>query len=116
MVMFNLTINNSEDESAMSQRESDILGLVVSDYIHNAQPISSLYITDNHNVGCSSATIRSVLATLEQKRYLYSPHRSSGRIPTEKGYRFFVSSLPDTRYLDDEEKRAWAVDIDLKGM
>lgn len=80
--------------------------MVVGGYIEQAQPISSFYIIENFDVGLSSATIRSVFATLERKGYLYSPHRSSGRVPTEKAYRFFVENLDRVgAALIDEDQR-----------
>ena len=81
------------DEKEISERQADILKMVVGGYIEQAQPISSFYIIENYEVGVSSATVRSVFAALERNGFLYSPHRSSGRVPTEKAYRFFVQNL-----------------------
>ena len=95
----------SDEFDVISPREGQILKLVIGDYIKTAEPVSSLYVTRNHSIGLSSATIRSVLAELEGKGFLFSPHRSSGRIPTERGYRYFVSDLPGERSLPEEERR-----------
>ncbi len=85
-------------------RHADILRLVVEGYIHTGQPVSSLYLTENFNLGISSATIRAVFADLERSGYLYAPHRSSGRIPTEKGYRFYVQSLLSEQFTTDVDQ------------
>ncbi|MCR9145327.1 MAG: heat-inducible transcriptional repressor HrcA [bacterium] len=94
------------DETEITERQGDVLKMVVGGYIDQAQPISSFYIIENFDVGLSSATIRSVFADLERKGYLYSPHRSSGRVPTEKAYRFFVENLDRLGVgLIDEDQR-----------
>ncbi|MEQ9366962.1 MAG: heat-inducible transcriptional repressor HrcA [Leptospirales bacterium] len=94
------------DETEITERQGEVLKMVVGGYIEQAQPISSFYIIENYEVGLSSATIRSVFATLERKGYLYSPHRSSGRVPTEKAYRFFVENLDRLGVgLIDEDQR-----------
>ncbi len=93
------------EQDNISIREAEILKLVVSGFISTAQPVSSLYITENHDIGISSATVRSVFVDLENKGYLYSPHRSAGRIPTERAYRFYVENLPEERTVPDNEKK-----------
>ena len=89
----------------MTLRQKEILKLVVAGYVRTELPISSAYITENYQIGLSSATVRSIFSDLEQKGYLYSPHRSAGRIPTEKGYRLFAGTLPDLITLPDEERK-----------
>ena len=92
--------------SEITEREGEVLKMVVRGYIEHAQPISSFYIIENHDVGLSSATIRSVFAALERKGYLYSPHRSSGRLPTDRAYRFFVENLaPISSMLVEDDQR-----------
>ncbi len=81
-----------------------MLGLLVSEYVRDGRPVSSLHLTDAFHLGVSSATVRSVLVDLERKGYLYSPHRSAGRIPTEAGYRFYVEHLPTDSALDEEDR------------
>ena len=93
------------DSASLTARQRDILQLVVGGYISTSQPISSFYLIDNFDLGISSATVRSIFADLEQQGYLYSPHRSSGRIPTEKGYRLFVEMLPLERHILDEDQK-----------
>ena len=78
---------------ALDHRKAAILNAVVSEYIETAQPVGSAHITGNPGVEVSSATVRSEMAALERDGYLAQPHTSAGRIPTDKGYRFFVDHL-----------------------
>ncbi len=96
---------SNSNESEITDRQAEVLNMVVSGFIHQSQPVSSFYIIENYDVNLSSATIRSVFAALEKKGYLFSPHRSSGRIPTEKAYRYFVDQLPPPAVLLDEDQR-----------
>lgn len=77
----------------ITERQREILNSIVSDYINLAQPISSEFLERKHNFGISSATIRIEMQKLTDKGFLYQPYTSAGRIPTDKGYRFFVDSL-----------------------
>ena len=79
--------------SMLDHRKAAILNAVVAEYIETAQPVGSAHITGNPGVEVSSATVRSEMAALERDGYLAQPHTSAGRIPTDKGYRFFVDHL-----------------------
>jgi len=81
------------DEPELDQRKAAILKAVVAEYIDTAQPVGSAHITGTPGVEVSSATVRSEMAALERDGYLAQPHTSAGRIPTDKGYRFFVDHL-----------------------
>ncbi|HLB95261.1 MAG TPA: heat-inducible transcriptional repressor HrcA [Nitrospiria bacterium] len=74
----------------LKERSQQVLKAVVFSYIKIGYPIGSLTITENYRFGLSPATIRNIMAELEEMGYLSQPHTSSGRIPTEKGYRFYV--------------------------
>ena len=74
-------------------RRMVVLRAIVEDYIRSQEPIGSAALTKKHDLGVSSATIRNDMASLEEEGYLIQPHTSSGRIPTEKGYRYFVDRL-----------------------
>ena len=78
----------------ISERQRSILGLVVREYVNTAQPVGSQALS-RLKLGVSSATIRNELAALEDKGLLTHPHTSAGRVPTEKGYRYFVETLMD---------------------
>lgn len=77
----------------LDERKAAILRAVVEEYIDTAQPVGSAHVMQAPGVQVSSATVRNDMATLEQEGYLRQPHTSAGRIPTEKGYRFFVDAL-----------------------
>jgi heat-inducible transcriptional repressor len=77
----------------LDERKAAILRAVVEEYIETAQPVGSGHVASSPRVRVSSATVRSDMAVLEQEGYLLQPHTSAGRIPTEKGYRFFVDAL-----------------------
>jgi heat-inducible transcriptional repressor len=77
----------------LDERKAAILRAVVEEYIDTAQPVGSSHVARSPAVNVSPATVRNDMATLEQEGYLHQPHTSAGRIPTEKGYRFFVDTI-----------------------
>ncbi len=77
----------------LNDRSQNILEAIVEDYIRTAEPIGSRAITKRHAFDLSPATVRNVMADLEEMGFLVSPHTSAGRIPTEKGYQYYVESL-----------------------
>lgn len=77
----------------LDERKTAILRAVVEEYIATAQPVGSAHIANNHDLAVSSATVRNEMAALERDGFLTHPHTSAGRIPTDKGYRFFVDNL-----------------------
>ncbi len=79
----------------MNERKKGILKAVINEYILTAEPIGSRTISKKYELNVSSATIRNEMADLEDLGYLQQPHTSSGRIPSDKGYRFYVDSLID---------------------
>jgi heat-inducible transcriptional repressor len=90
----------------LSARSRQILEAIVEDYIATAEPVGSSAVARRHAMSLSSATVRNVMANLEEQGLLISPHTSAGRIPTEKAYRFYVDSLVALRQVSREEKRA----------
>ena len=83
----------ADDDPSLDARKAAVLKAVVSEYIESAQPVGSAHVTGRPGVEVSSATVRSDMATLEREGFLVQPHTSAGRIPTDKGYRFFVDHL-----------------------
>jgi heat-inducible transcriptional repressor len=77
----------------LDERKAAILRAVVEEYIETAQPVGSGHVASAPGVDVSSATIRNEMAQLEAEGFLHQPHTSAGRVPTEKGYRFFVDHL-----------------------
>lgn len=88
--------------TTLNERSQNILEAIVEDYIQTAEPVGSRAITKRHAFDLSPATVRNVMADLEEMGFLVSPHTSSGRIPTEKGYRYYVESLLQVRDLPEE--------------
>ncbi len=84
----------------LDARKAAILNAVVTEYIGSAQPVGSQHVVDAPGVSVSSATVRSDMAALEREGFLAQPHTSAGRIPTDKGYRFFVDHLGRPGSLD----------------
>jgi len=78
---------------ALDERSQSILLELIRDHIEKAEPVGSRSLAKGHFNKLSSATIRNVMSDLEEMGYLHQPHRSSGRIPTDKGYRFFVNYI-----------------------
>ena len=85
-------------------RKERVLGIVVNEYIKTVSPVSSSFISQEYLPDLSSATIRNILAELEEEGYLTHPHVSAGRIPTQVGYRFYVDNLMFEIKLLEEEK------------
>ena len=84
----------------LDDRKTAILRAVVQEYIATAQPVGSSHIASSPDINVSSATVRNEMAALEQEGYLVQPHTSAGRIPTDRGYRFFVDHLTASRQVD----------------
>ena len=91
---------STADTGELDARKAAILNAVVTEYIGSAQPVGSQHVVDAPGVSVSSATVRSDMAALERDGFLAQPHTSAGRIPTDKGYRFFVDHLAGTGSLD----------------
>ena len=79
-------------EEALSERAQLLLKALIENYIRDGQPVGSRTLSRDSGLSLSSATIRNVMADLEDLGFVASPHTSAGRIPTDKGYRFFVDT------------------------
>lgn len=86
-------------------RRFAVLRALVADFVATHEPIGSKSLVDRHHLGVSSATVRNDMAVLEAEGYIAQPHTSSGRIPTEKGYREFVDRIEDVKPLSAAERR-----------
>src|ERR1041385_8536610 len=93
---------------ALTDRQREILRLVVQQYVLTANPVGSRYISRISTLGLSDATLRNVMADLEYLGYIDHPHTSAGRMPTDKGYRLYVDSLMMMEHLSEAERRAVA--------
>lgn len=89
----------------LSDRQKLILSLVIHEYTRSAAPIGSQHLVEHYHLDMSSATVRNELAALTEMGYLRQPHTSAGRIPSEEGYRFFVSRLLQETDLPDSTRQ-----------
>ena len=85
----------------LTDRQRTLLMLLVRDYIETAQPVSSLHLVEHYRLDMSSATIRNEMSALTEMGYLRQPHTSAGRVPSEDGYRYFVSHMIDQAELPE---------------
>lgn len=88
----------------LSERRSRILAFIVDDFVDSAAPVGSHTLVERHRLGLSSATVRNEMAALEDEGMVTHPHTSAGRIPSHRGYRYYVSSLMDERGLSSQEQ------------
>src|SRR6476619_3723087 len=77
----------------LTERQKTLLLLIIRDYIESAQPVGSKRLAEHYRINLSSATIRNEMGALTEMGYLRQPHTSAGRVPTEEGYRYFVSQM-----------------------
>lgn len=102
----------------VSERGLEVLRVIVQDYVASQEPVGSKAIVERHSFGVSAATIRNDMAQLEEEELIAAPHTSSGRVPTDKGYRVFVDQLTELRPLSSAQRQAIetflgeAVDLD----
>lgn len=99
-------LNNSKtyNNKILHERQHNILSTVIQEFILTAEPVGSRTISKKANIGLSPATIRNVMSDLEETGFLEQPHTSAGRIPTDKGYRYYVNFLMKQEELTDQEK------------
>ena len=88
------------------ERSLEVLRAIVQDYIDTKEPVGSKSLLERHPFGVSSATIRNDMALLEEEELIVAPHTSSGRVPTDKGYRLFVDRLSEVKPLAPAERYA----------
>lgn len=86
-------MNDQENLPELTRRQEDLLSLIIHTYSENPEPISSKHLVERGGLDISSATVRNEMARLEEMGYISAPHTSAGRVPTVKGYRYFVRGL-----------------------
>lgn len=89
-----------------SKRLHQLLQAIVQEYISTAHPVSSKVLAEKYDINYSSATIRNDMAILEDDGYITQPHTSAGRIPTEKGYQFYIKHFLNERELNRKQKQS----------
>jgi heat-inducible transcriptional repressor len=98
-------VYHGTNSMAMNEREKQLLRTLVSLYIRAGQPVGSRTLVQESGVPVSSATVRSIMADLEERGFVATPHTSAGRVPTAKGYRFFIDTLVTMQPLHGQELR-----------
>ena len=91
-------------QEPLTEREHHVLEAVIRTYVETAEPTGSRTVTRRFPLGVSPATVRNTMSDLEEKGYLFHPHTSAGRIPTDRAYRLFVDSLMGRPRLSDAER------------
>lgn len=99
----------------LSDRERQVLEAVIRSYVETAEPAGSRTISRRFGLGVSPATIRNVMSDLEEKGFLYHPHTSAGRIPTEKAYRVYVDGLMRVEPLPSLDRERIVADLGDRG-
>jgi len=98
------------------EREREILKLIVKSYIEESRPISSLYLCEKYNLSYSTATVRNIMESLEKKGYLLHIHTSSGRIPTQEAFKYYVRNLKEEDIKKDNQLDLCLKSIDLNNL
>ena len=89
----------------LTERRARLLSLIIGEYVDSANPVGSDAIVRRFDLPFSSATIRNEMARLEEEGYVTHPHTSAGRIPSDKGYRYYVEALMEERDLPSQTKQ-----------
>jgi len=88
----------------LNEREKSILRSVIQQFILTAAPVGSRNVAKNYEIGLSPATVRNIMSDLEESGFIDHPHTSAGRVPTDKGYRYYVDSLMNIQKVKFKEK------------
>jgi heat-inducible transcriptional repressor len=98
-------------EQPLSEREHEVLEAVIRTYVETAEPAGSRTIARRFRLGVSPATVRNTMSDLEEKGYLYHPHTSAGRVPTDRAYRLYVDELMAPNHLTGVEQSAIRLEL-----
>jgi transcriptional regulator of heat shock response len=88
-------MSNADQQNQLSQRQAKILAAIVKEHCENGEPVGSKDLADKYSFGISAPTIRNEMQELEKQGYIKQPFTSAGRVPTDKGFRYFVNQLMD---------------------
>src|SRR5918999_2404241 len=94
-----------ETDKRLTDRRALILRAIVSHYVGTGEPVGSKVLVERYRLGVSPATVRNEMAALEDAGYIYQPHTSAGRVPTDTGYRYFVDAWASNRRLPAADAR-----------
>ncbi len=108
--------SEGEGMERLPDRQQTVLRLIVSEYISSATPVASAAIVQKYTPSVSPATIRNAMFQLEQGGFVYQPHTSAGRVPSDQGYRYFVDCLLEEPDLNQVEKQAIRQKVEGRGL
>ena len=100
---------------SLTERELRVLDAVVQSYVETAEPVGSRTVVRRFGLGVSPATVRNAMSDLEEKGYLYHPHTSAGRVPTDRAYRLYVDSLMRSPSLSAAQEQRLRSDLMAEG-
>ena len=101
----------------LDQRKQTILTAIIKNYLETGEPVGSRTISKYTDLNLSSATIRNEMADLEEMGYIMQPHTSAGRIPSDKGYRFYVDMLLGEKEREVSEMKEFLIErVDMTGV
>ena len=109
------SIRGLSSGSDLTDRERLVLEAVIRTYVETAEPAGSRTVARRSDIAVSPATVRNTMSDLEEKGYLFHPHTSAGRIPTDRAYRYFVDQLMDPVPLTSSERLRLEAELDLAG-
>ncbi|MDZ7798110.1 MAG: winged-helix domain-containing protein [Patescibacteria group bacterium] len=96
------------------KRQNKILNIIINEHIKEAQPVGSGAIAKKYGLKLSSATIRHEMKDLEDKGYIYQPYTSAGRVPTEKGWKYYLENFLSEKKISDQEKKELEHSFNIK--
>src|SRR5690349_23123950 len=105
-------MNGETGDKNLSERAQFLLKVLVERYIRDGEPVGSRTLSKDSGLDLSPASIRNIMADLEELGFVTSPHTSAGRIPTVKGYRLFVDTMLKVKPLDEQELRLMRTHLD----
>ena len=82
-----------QSDIKISERQRNILSIIIEQYVSTARPVASEHIVNSYGLNVSSATVRNDMVELERAGLIMQPHTSAGRVPSDRGYRYFVENL-----------------------
>lgn len=98
-----MSANRGDIEMTLDERKRQILQSIIRDYVETAEPVGSRAVVRKHDLKISAATVRNEMADLEEMGYLEQPHTSAGRIPSERGFRYYVDCMMENENLSEEQ-------------
>ncbi len=102
-------------EEFLNERFQEVLHCIIEEYIVTANPVGSKFIAGKCSLNLSSASIRNIMASLEEKGYIHQPYFSAGRVPTSSGYKFYINSILKTKKISKQQKEEIRSSFNISG-